>query len=127
MGHLVSKLVLLALFISLCAVALLLGQCYCRHMLVVDVVLLLKTSLLPVCVSSGIGVERIVVKLRSDGVVCSTTSNTSRHICLASTASWSHTLCMTRGVLVLSSSRHEQLRTVSSKRDRISNAMKDRV
>jgi len=34
---------------------------------------------------------------------------------------------MTRGVLVLSSSRHEQLRTVSSKRDGISNAMKDRV
>ena len=80
MGHLVSKLVLLALFISLCAVALLLWQCYCRHMLVVDVVLLLKTSLLPVCVSSGISVERIVVKLRSDGVVCNTTSNTSRHI-----------------------------------------------
>ena len=74
MSHLVSELVLGALVVCFRSILLLLGQSNCRHMLVVDVVLFLKTLLLPLCVSGRIGVEGIVFQRLADGVVRGSTS-----------------------------------------------------
>ena len=63
MSHLVSQLVLRALISVLGSVLLLLRKRDRRHVLVVDVVLLLQTLLLPGRVSGGVGVEGIVLQL----------------------------------------------------------------
>jgi Na+/glutamate symporter len=107
MSHLVSELVLGALLVCSHSILLLLGQSDCRHVLVVDVVLLLQTLLLPEGVSGGISVEGVVLQLLVDGGVSDATSEAvSTQILHASTAALGNKAGLRS---ILSGSRDQQL------------------
>jgi len=87
--------------------------------LVVDVVLLLLASLLPSCIPGSVGVEGVVLELLVDGVTSNSTLDAAKSFVVAAT--FGRAGARLRSVMV--SSRDQELRTVSSQRYRVANAI----
>jgi hypothetical protein len=92
-------------------------------MLVVDVVLLLQTLLLPSCVPGSVGVEGVVLELLGDRVMRDSALKAAQLLVISTASCGAHA----RLGSVLSSPRDEELGTVSSERDRVTDSIKDRI